>query len=248
MLISSILFVTAFVATVLSTMSGGGSSVIAIPIFLSLGISFPLALAAQKLSQVFWVLPAGYNYLKGKKIDWLFLILFSLLGMVGVYLGVRFVLASHQRTLEIIVGVIILVLVSYTYFDKNLGLREHIVASPWRRMLAYPTALVMGFYESILGSGNGILFAIVSFFTRGFDFTDALGYNYVIAFPWVTFAAVFLMYQGYFDVRIMTPVVLGSLAGGYLGSKLGRYKGNKFIKAVFVIVGGILGIKLLIGM
>jgi uncharacterized membrane protein YfcA len=46
----------------------------------------------------------------------------------------------------------------------------------------------------------------------------------------------------------MFPTVLGSLVGGWVGSKYGRYKGNRFIKIMFAIIGTILGIKLLFGL
>lgn len=69
MLPAVILFLTAIVATALSSMSGGGASVITIPVTMLLGYSFPLALAAQKIASIFWVLPAAYNYLKDRKFD-----------------------------------------------------------------------------------------------------------------------------------------------------------------------------------
>jgi len=47
------------------------------------------------------------------------------------------------------------------------------------------------------------------------------------------------MQKGYFDLAIMAPAVVGSVAGAYIGSK--------FIKLLFVVVGGILGLKLLLG-
>ena len=80
-----------------------------------------------------------------------------------------------------------------------------------------------------------------------FDFIDALGYYFAIAFSWVVFAAVFLIVQGYFSWAVVIPIVLGSLVGGYIGSKYAKYKGNQFIKIVFVIFGTVLGLKLLAG-
>jgi len=88
---------------------------------------------------------------------------------------------------------------------------------------------------------------IITFQTKGFDFIDALGYYFAIAFSWVVFAAVFLIVQGYFSWAVVIPIVLGSLVGGYIGSKYAKYKGNQFIKIVFVIFGTVLGLKLLAG-
>jgi len=242
-----IIFITSLIATALSSMSGGGASVINIPVLLSLGIPFPMATAAQKVSSSFWVLPASYNYLKDRKVDWRFLLLFSTIGLIGVYAGVAVIMQTNQRLLQIIIGILILLLVAYTYFKKDVGLDEKKVYSKLRRSIAYVFALILGFYESFFGSGNGIMFSIVTLKTRGFDFVDALGYYFSIAFPWCVFAAGLLIYKGNFSWAIMTPIVLGSLIGGQIGSRYAKYKGNKFIKLMFVIIGSILGIKLLVG-
>jgi uncharacterized membrane protein YfcA len=242
-----IIFVVSVVATALSSMSGGGASVINIPVLLWLGIPFPFALTTQKISSAFWVLPASYNFLKGKKVEWSFLTIFSLVGLVGVYLGVLLVLNTKQRIMELVIGFLILTLVSYTYFKKDVGLSENKIYSKKRQFVAYIFAFVLGFYESIFGSGNGIMFSIVTFYTKGFDFVNALGYYFSVAFPWVVFAAVLLISKGYFSWPIIIPTVLGSVLGGYIGSKFARFKGNKFIKGMFIIIGGILGIKLVFG-
>lgn len=242
-----IIFCTSLVATTLSSMSGGGASVINIPVLLWLGVSFPMATAAQKVSSTFWVLPASYNYLKDRRINWTFLIIFSLVGLVGAYFGTMFILNIDQRILQIVIGVLILILVAYTFLSRNMGLAAEKVYSKFRRSTAYVFALILGFYEGIFGAGNGIMFSIVTLKTRGFDFVDALGYYYSVAFPWCIFAAGLLISKGYFDLGIMVPIVCGSLIGGYIGSKYAKYKGNKFIKVVFMIVGTILGVKLILG-
>lgn len=229
-------------------MSGGGASVINIPVLLWLGIPFPLATATQKVSSTFWVLPASYNFLRNRKVDWKFLIAFAVIGLVGVYLGILAVLSIDQRIIEIVIGILILMLVLYTYFKKDVGLKEHTEYSKVRQALAYPFALLLGFYESIFGSGNGIMFAITTFYTKGFDFIDALGYYFSVAFPWVIFAAVLLIHKGFFSWEVMLPAVVGSVIGGYIGSKFARYKGNHFIKLMFVTIGGILGLKLVLGL
>lgn len=229
-------------------MSGGGASVIIIPAFLLMGISFPLATAAQKVSSIFWVLPAAYNYLKDRKVDWFFLLLFSGVGLLGVYIGVSLVVLVNPRVMQIVIGILILILVTYTLFKNDIGLAENQVYSKIRKGVSYIFAPILGFYEGIFGSGNGIMFAFVTLKTRGFDFVDALGYYFAVAFPWEIFAAIILLSQGYFDWAIMVPTVLGSVIGGYIGSRYAKYKGNKFIKTMFVVIGAVLGIMLLVGM
>ncbi len=242
------IFFVSLISTILSSMAGGGSSIISVPIWLSLGFSFPLSTAIQQVNSTFWVLPAARNYLRGAKIDWKFMIGFALIGLIGVIFGVLFILSLPQRTLEIIVGSIIILLVIYTFFKKEFGTVRTTVAHSVRRMLAYPFALVMGFYESIFGSGNGIFFSAVAIYTRGFVLKEALGYYYAIAFPWVLLSAVLLISKGYYNIPFMIAGVIGSVIGGYVGSRYAAYKGNKFIKIIFCVIGLVLGLKLLLGL
>lgn len=106
---------------------------------------------------------------------------------------------------------------------------------------------MLGFYENAFGAGNALAFSLVTFYTKGFDFIDALGHYYAIAFTWCLFGTILFIKAGFYDLQIMPIAVIGSVMGGYIGSRYAKYKGNKFIKIAFVIIGGILGLKLLLG-
>ncbi|MDZ4227208.1 MAG: sulfite exporter TauE/SafE family protein, partial [Patescibacteria group bacterium] len=173
---NAIVFTVAFIATLLSSMSGGGTGIIIYPVFLSMGMSYPLVSATASIMSGFWVLPASRNYLKGRSVDWAFIVFFSLIGLLGAYLAVLLITSINQRALEIGVGVLILFLVAYTYFRKEFGLTEHRVYSRLRQMLAYPFALLSGFYEIVFGAGNGIAVTMLTLYTKGFDFIDGLGH------------------------------------------------------------------------
>lgn len=243
-----IVLITTFIATALSSMSGGGTSIISLPVFLWLGLPLPVVLSIEKINASFWTIPASFNYLKGRKVDWLFLMLFSSIGLIGSYFGFLLVISINQRFFEIVIGILIVFLVIFMYFQKDFGLKK-VKRKTDRRLefITYPFALILGFYESILGAGNAIFFSMITFLLKGFDFIDALGHYYAVAFVWVTFAAVLFIQKGYFNFYLTIPAIIGSVAGGYIGSKYAKYKGNKFIKLIFMTIGGILGVKLIIG-
>jgi len=239
-----VIFLASLIATFISVISGGGTSTISLPVFLWLGIPLPLAIAINKVNAIFFTPISAYNYLKGLKINWGFLLLFAVIGLFGVYLGVKFVIGMDQVILKRIIGIIIVTFVIFTYFKKDFGLKKNPGESKIIKALSYPAALTMGFYEGIIGSGNGIAFTAITYYTRGFDFISALGYYFAISFFWVTFASILYISNGYFDFGMMLSSILGAVIGGYLGSKYAKYKGNKFIRIAFMVVGGILGLKL----
>lgn len=239
------IFFAALIATTVSAMSGGGSSLIAVPVFLSMGTPLPMAVAMQSISGAFWVLPSASNYLKGRRIDWTFLLVFGGIGTIGSYFGAIAITSFNQRLLTSIVGILILFLIGFMNFQKNLGIKEH-APQKKRGVISYLFSFPMGFYEGFFGSGNGIFFTLVTAYTRGYDFIDALGHYYAVAFPWVVVGSIALISKGYFDFSLMAPAVLGSLIGGYIGSKYAKLKGNRFIKIAFTVVGIILGLKLVL--
>ncbi|MFW5712192.1 MAG: sulfite exporter TauE/SafE family protein [Spirochaetia bacterium] len=242
-----IIFFASFSATLLSVMSGGGASVISLPIFLWAGVPLPTALSTHKICAMFWTPVSAWNYLRKGRIEWGFLLIFAVIGLAGAFFGVQLVVHIDQRVLEPIVGGFILLLVVYTWMHKDLGLHYRSApkaAIPW---FTYPAALVMGFYESILGSGNGIVFTALTCRLRGFDFLSALGHYFAVAFLWVAFSSFLYIERGFFDLSVAIAAVLGSLLGGYSGSRYAKYRGNRFVKSIFIVVGLVLGIKMLAG-
>jgi len=239
-----IIFLSSLLGTIIGVMSGGGSSIISLPLYLWAGIPLPLAISTHKIYAAFTAPIAAYNYLKDLKIDWKFILVFSGIGLIGAYFGVQLVLEINANTLKTIIGIIIIIFVIYSYFQKDLGLKKHEVKSFTQKHLPYPLALIMGFYEGILGSGNGIAFIVLTTYSRGYDMVKALGHYNVVAFFWVTFAGILYIQKGFFDPGIMLAAILGASLGGYIGSRYAKHKGNRFIKIVFMVVGLILGIKL----
>jgi uncharacterized membrane protein YfcA len=76
---------------------------------------------------------------------------------------------------------------------------------------------------------------------------SALGYYFSISFIWSIFGSLVLVHRGYFSLALIVPAILGSVPGAYIGSRYARYKGNSFIRIVFLVIGGFLGLKLILG-
>jgi uncharacterized membrane protein YfcA len=81
--------------------------------------------------------------------------------------------------------------------------------------------------------------------TRGFSLTTALGYYYIISFTWCVFGSYLYLKRGFGDMALILPSTIGGVIGAYVGSLIGRRKGSKFIRLVFMIIGAMLGLKLL---
>jgi uncharacterized protein len=240
-----IVFSVAFLASLLSSMSGAGAAMITTPVWLSLGFPLPVAIASNQMNGAAWTLIAARHYLKGKALDWPLIKIMVFFGLAGACAGTSIVRAVDGQLLQRIIGVIIICLVAVVALNPTLGRSETgPCLSRWLTgMLAFP----LGCYESFFGSGNGLFTSFLLSKARGFTLITALGYYYVIAFTWNCFAVAIYASAGLADSRLMLPSTAGAVLGAYLGSRLGRSKGHGLVRTLFLVLGGSLGIKLALG-
>ncbi len=218
---------------------------ITVPTWIILGFPLPVALAASQLNGALWTPVAAFNYLKKASIDWPLVGGLIAFGLCGAYCGTRVVFQVDQALLQRIFGLIILMLVILTAFTRNFGLNSHEPRTS--RVVSSFLALPLGFYETLFGSGNGMFTSAMLVKTRGFTLTIALGYYYVIAFTWCCLGAFVYIQGGFGDLNLMLPSSLGGVGGAYLGSLIGRKRGPRFVKALFLAMGTFLGLKLAVG-
>ena len=141
-------------------------------------------------------------------------------------------------------GCFILGLVALAYFKKDFGL--HKKEPKYNRFQSALFALPLGFYEAFFGSGNGIFTSAVLTTVRGFALLEALGYYYLVAFAWCVFSSCLFISAGHYDLSLIIPAIFGSVAGAQLGSRIGKKYGSTFVKTAFMLIGTVLGCKLLL--
>lgn len=235
----------AFMASLLSSMSGAGAAMLTTPVWLALGFPLPVAIASNQLNGASWTLIAARNYLRGSVLDWPLIRWMICFGLVGAYGGTVIVRQADGHMLQRVIGAIILVLVVVVACNPALGnsTREPCLPRFSTGVLAFP----LGVYEAFFGSGNGLFTSTLLSKARGFNLITSLGYYYILAFAWNCFAVSIYVTSGYGNAGLMAPSTVGSMLGAYIGSRLGRRKGNRFVRALFLVLGGLLGLKLAMG-
>jgi uncharacterized protein len=238
-------FSVAFLASLLSSMNGAGAAMLTTPVWLSLGFPLPIAIASNQMNGAAWTLIAARNYLKGKLIDWKLITTMICFGLVGAWVGTVIVRGVDVHLLQRVIGVIIICLVVVVACNPSLGREES--APCLSRRLTGVLAFPLGCYEAFFGSGNGLFTSFLLSKARGFTLLTSLGYYYVLAFAWNCFAVAIYTNAGFADGRLMLPSTAGSVLGAYLGSRLGRSRGHGLVRALFLLLGGVLGTKLALG-
>jgi uncharacterized membrane protein YfcA len=245
MLRAALVFTIAFAAALLASMSGGSASAITTPVWLSLGIPLPLAVATDKLQGALWTLLGARNYLRARPVDGKLLAGMSLIGVLGAWLGARATMSLDPARLKPALGVMILGLMLMMAMKPGIGTEAK--APRLGRGAVAAAALPLGFYEGMLGSGNGILTTLLLSGARGMELATALGHYFVLAFAWCALAAAVYIRNGYFDPALAVPAVIGGCMGGYLGSRFTSGRRTRFLRALFLVMGTALGLRLLLG-
>ena len=239
-----IITLVAFVAALISSMCGGGSTMITTPVWLMLGFPLPVAIGTNTIAGAMWTLVAARSYLRGHRVDWRLVGLMVSFGLIGAFFATRVVVSADPKILQRVFGTLILGLVVLVSVQKNFGIEEK--EPRFSKFATGFSALPLGFYEAFFGSGNGLFTSALLCSFRGLRLLEALGYYYLVSFTWCLFAACLYVHGGYFDFRLAMFSILGSVFGAAVGSKIGRNKGTKFVKGLFGIVGTVLGLKLLL--
>ena len=239
------IFAVAFLASLLSSMSGAGASMLTTPVWLLLGFPLPVAIASNQMNGAAWTLIAARNYLKGRVLDWPLIRIMVCFGLAGAYVGTLIVRRVDGHLLLRAIGIIIVCLVAVVAFNPSLGRTGS--APRLSRWLTGVLVFPLGVYESFFGSGNGLFTSLLLSKGRGFPLLTSLGYYYVSAFTWNCFAVAIYTSAGFADSRLMLPSTAGAMLGAYVGSRTGSRKGYPVVRTLFLALGGVLGMKLALG-
>jgi len=131
--------------------------------------------------------------------------------------------------------------------NPKIGLQQkEIKITPLHFFVSVLLGVMVGFYTGIFGGGANvfIIFGFILIFDNTFLQATATSKlpNLII-----TAASIpMFMVKGFVHWEIAIPLTLSTAIGSYFGAKLAIERGNKFIRALFVGLVGVLAVKYLI--
>lgn len=238
-----ILILTFLISTAFSS-AGVGAANTLIPVYYSLGVPFSLAAATGLLLNIFSLSTATVNHTRNHHINWrlgiVFLVPAVIMAPIGAIIGVN---TPRQILLIIFLGFLLYSIYSIIH-SRNRNTRIN---------LSKGTGLVIGiiigglagFLGGLLGVGGGIIILPILAFIE-VDFKRVAGTS--------GFVALFISISGFLtyleilrsaSYTLWVFVVVGGIAGGYLGSSLvNRFK-SQYIRYFIVLIIAVVATKLL---
>ncbi|MDP8257960.1 MAG: sulfite exporter TauE/SafE family protein [Candidatus Aadella gelida] len=229
------------------SVSVGGTSLVTIPLLIFLGMDTKTAIATNMFTLVFMSMSGVIGF--RKKIEWShsnFIFIAVLLTILGSWLGAKLLLNFNEEILERFLAVIICLFLPVFLLKKDIGIEERREESTLPRLIISSFAIfVLGIYGGFFSGGYMMLLSYVLILGLGLNFLQTAGMTKILNLFSSLVACLVFFANDLIDFRIAVPLGTAIFLGGLSGSKLAIRKGNVWVRKVFIIVAGILVVKLL---
>ncbi len=220
----------------------GGGGLIQLPalfLFLPapLAASIPAVLGTNKLSSICGTGTAVVQYARCVPIRWRSILPTGVIAFVFSFLGARTVSLLNAQVLKPLVLALLVIVALYTFVKKDLGaLHAPRFALHRERQFGLLIGMAIGFYDGFFGPGTGsfLMFLFIGLF--GFDFLSASASARVVNFATNLSAVLYFAATDQIYYRYALPMAACSVLGSLLGTRLAMLKGNRFVRALFLLV------------
>ena len=227
----------------------GGGGLIQLPalvIGVPKDVATPFILGTNKLSSFFGTLSASWVYLRRIRVHLTLLIPLVAGAFAGSAVGAALSRYVPRELLTPVVLVAVVAVGVYTLLRPRMGL-HHEPRHTDRRAVVWRSGAIglgVGFYDGILGPGTGSFFVILLVGVLGFGFLQA-SVNAKIANLTTNLAAL-IVYGVHGEIILALGLLMAcaNIAGGLLGARMATRGGNGFVRVVFLVVLGLLVVKL----
>jgi uncharacterized membrane protein YfcA len=215
---------------------GGGGGLIMVPALLAAGLPPHLALGTNKGQSLFGSLAATVRYAKAGLVDGRVARVTFPAAFLGALGGSTLVLVIRPEVLRpLVLALLILaaLLVTLARPRPREGTR-----TPRSRILpiAGLIALGVGIYDGFFGPGAGTFYIAGFVGLLGLSMARASADAKVANFASNAAAAAIFAHKGVVIWAIALPLAGGQLLGGFLGAHLAVRRGDRFVRAVVLLV------------
>ena len=235
-----------FSAGFVDAIAGGGGLIQTPAMLLSFPNSNPVSVVAtSKTAAFFGTTTAAIKYRKSIKTDTKLLLVMVIPAFFAACLGA--LLASHisSQSFRSAIFFMMIAIFFYTLLKPDLG-KIHVDKHSPRKLMVIGAiaATLIGFYDGLIGPGTGSMLMIALVAIMGFAFVGASAIAKVVNA--ITNLASIIVVGFRIGIMWKLGLLLGvaNLLGGYAGSHLAIQKGSSFIRIFYLIVTGLLILRL----
>lgn len=233
-----LLCLVAFCAGFIDAIVGGGG-LLQTPAILIILPQYPVAtlLGTTKIPSISGTTFAAWRYSRHVALNWRLLVWVAALAFGGAVLGAYCVTLIDNAVIKPVIFFVLIGVAAYSYFNKNFGQPGQTEHSHLRQMtIGMLAGFIIGFYDGLIGPGTGTFFILVFIALLGYDFLHASASAKLINMATNLAAICYFGSTGHILYEFAIPMAVCNMGGAYFGTRLALLKGNKFIRAVFLVV------------
>lgn len=242
----TLLFLAMFSAGFVDAIAGGGGLIQTPAMLLAFPNNNPVSVVGtSKTAAFFGTSTAALKYRKSIKTDPKLLIAMVIPAFIGSCCGALLASNISAQSFKSAIFFMMIAIFFYTLFKPDLGKFNVEKHSPRKLMvIGSIAATLIGFYDGLIGPGTGSMLMIALVAIMGFAFVGASAIAKVVNAT--TNLASIIVVGIHIGIMWKLGLLLGvaNLLGGYSGSHLAIAKGSSFIRIFYLIVTGLLIVRL----
>ena len=241
----ALLLAAAFFAGLVDAAVGGGG-LIQLPALFALSPTSlpPVLLGTNKFAAVCGTLNAAYTFGRHVRLPWRFVCVVALCAGLASAGGAQFARLLDPHVFRTLLPFLLGIMLIYTLRRKDLGATGTNAPAGLQALWTGGIAgLAIGFYDGLIGPGTGtlLIFLFVRWFD--FDFLHASASAKVVNVCTNVGAIVLFARTGNIAWAVGFPMAIANTLGAIVGSRLAIFRGNRFIRRLFIAVVTVLLMK-----
>jgi uncharacterized membrane protein YfcA len=233
-----LLCLAAFVAGFVDAIVGGGG-LIQTPAALVLMRHYPVvnAIASIKIPSFSGTLLAASQYLKKVKLNIALTVVMCVTAFFSSFAGSELLSRVSNDFMKPVLLIVLVAVAVYTYVKKDFGQHEAKDHPPVKEFwFAVLISLVIGFYDGFIGPGAGSFLILAFISLLGYDFLHASAQAKLVNLATNLGSIILFTLKGKIIWMVSLPMAVCNAVGGVLGARMAIARGNKFIRAFFLVI------------
>ena len=228
----------AFCAGLIDAIAGGGG-LIQLPAML-IGLAKTetvVVLGTNKVPSIFGTAASALTYRRNIKVSSKLLIVMAIPAFIGSMGGASLASLIPTEVLKPIVVALLIAVLIYTWKRPQLGQIESMRHSESKRLkISAVAALVIGFYDGIIGPGTGSFLILTLVAVMGFAFLSASAIAKVVNVATNVGAIMIFGFNGAVIWQVGIIMGVANISVAIVGSRLAIKGGSTLVRKVFLIV------------
>jgi uncharacterized membrane protein YfcA len=235
-----------FITSMISVVTGS-TSLLTVPVMISLGIEPHAAVATNMLALVFMSVGGSLSFIGRGVISHKYLPISILLTVVGSGLGALLLLAFPVRALQLCIALAMITVIVFTLARPDMAFQNIEAPLSRRRILAgYLLTLLLAVYGGFFSGGYVTVLTAGWIVLFGMTFLQSVATTKVVNIFSSLVATLIFVHRGVVNVRLGITLGLIAFGGALLGGRLALRLSAIWLRRIFLMAVFGLAIKMLL--